>query len=162
MRFIGKTEAKLDSKGRVFLPATFRKELQGSTADKLVLRKDVFSDCLVLYTDDVWNNQMETLRNKLNRWNKAHQQVFRQFVAEAEIVQREASGRILLPKRCMQSVNIDQNVMFIGMGDTIEIWPKPEEPTAFLDDNTFSYAIESLMAEDKRQTKENDQKEMEE
>ena len=73
MRFIGKTEAKLDSKGRVFLPATFRKELQGSTADKLVLRKDVFSDCLVLYTDDVWNNQMETLRNKLNRWNKAHQ-----------------------------------------------------------------------------------------
>ena len=102
MRFIGKTEAKLDSKGRVFLPATFRKELQGSTADKLVLRKDVFSDCLVLYTDDVWNNQMETLRNKLNRWNKAHQQVFRQFVAEAEIVQLDASGRILLPKRCMQ------------------------------------------------------------
>ena len=162
MRFIGKTDAKLDSKGRVFLPATFRKELQGSAAEKLVLRKDVFSDCLVLYPDNIWNDQMETLRSKLNRWNKAHQQVFRQFVAEAEIVQLDASGRILLPKRCIQAVNIMQDVVFVGMGDTIEIWPKLDESTGFMDDNAFSCAIESLMAEDKRQTKENDQNKKEE
>ena len=78
------------------------------------------------------------------------------------MVQLDASGRLLVPKRCLQSAHIQQDVEFVGMGDTIEIGPKPEEPTAFLDDNTFSYAIESLMAEDKRQTKGNDQKEMEE
>ena len=99
---------------------------------------------------------------KLNRWNKAHQQVFRQFVAEAEIVQLDASGRILLPKRCIQAVNIMQDVVFVGMGDTIEIWPKLDESTGFMDDNAFSCAIESLMAESEDTTKENDQNKKEE
>ena len=42
MRLIGNIEAKVDAKGRAFLPATFRKVLQASSEEKLVLRKDVF------------------------------------------------------------------------------------------------------------------------
>src|SRR5574344_2152153 len=86
MRFLGKTEARIDVKGRLFLPANFRKEFQGSHAEKLVLRKDVFNDCIVIYPEAVWNKQMESLRKRLNRWNKTHQQVFRQFISEAESV----------------------------------------------------------------------------
>ena len=56
MRFLGNIEAKMDAKGRAFLPAVFRKILQAGgsgTADadnslRLVLRKDVFQPCLVL------------------------------------------------------------------------------------------------------------------
>ena len=42
MRFLGNIEAKIDAKGRVFLPATFRKVLQAAGEESLVLRKDVF------------------------------------------------------------------------------------------------------------------------
>ena len=65
MRFIGNIEARTDAKGRVFLPAVFRKELQPVSDDGLVLRKDVFQPCLVLYPASVWNEQMDVLRSRL-------------------------------------------------------------------------------------------------
>ena len=46
MRFIGNIEAKSDSKGRVFLPACFRRILQEAGCEKVMLRKDVYQDCL--------------------------------------------------------------------------------------------------------------------
>ena len=49
MRFLGNIEAKTDAKGRAFLPASFRKILQVSGEENLVLRKDVFQPCLVVY-----------------------------------------------------------------------------------------------------------------
>lgn len=48
IRFLGNIEAKTDAKGRVFIPAGFRKQLQAASEERLVLRKDVFQDCLVL------------------------------------------------------------------------------------------------------------------
>lgn len=132
----------------MFLPASFRKELQGSSADRLVLRKDVFNDCLVIYPESVWNEQMDALRRKLNRWNKAHQQVFRQFVAEAEMAQLDASGRLLIPKRCLQAANIQQDVEFVGMGDTIEIWAKHNTEQPFMEAELFGKALEELMGGD--------------
>ena len=59
MRFLGHIEAKTDVKGRVFFPAVFRKVLQASGEENLVLRKDIFQDCLVLYPESVWNEQMD-------------------------------------------------------------------------------------------------------
>ena len=53
MRFLGNIEARTDSKGRVFLPATFRKVLQQEGVEHLVLRKDVHEKCLILYPDSV-------------------------------------------------------------------------------------------------------------
>ena len=42
MRFLGNIEAKLDSKGRVFLPASFRKSFSNDAAIKLVCAKMCF------------------------------------------------------------------------------------------------------------------------
>lgn len=53
MRFTGNIDAKTDAKGRVFLPAAFRKVLQGSGEEGLILRRDVFQRCLVLYPETV-------------------------------------------------------------------------------------------------------------
>ncbi|NLZ73905.1 MAG: cell division/cell wall cluster transcriptional repressor MraZ, partial [Bacteroidales bacterium] len=51
--FLGNFEAKVDAKGRVFVPAVFRKLLQQKEEEWLVLRKDIFQDCLVLYPGSV-------------------------------------------------------------------------------------------------------------
>ena len=153
MRFLGNIEAKIDVKGRAFLPATFRKVLQaggGDTGDadhsqRLVLRKDVFQACLVLYPESVWNEQMDLLRARLNRWNRQEQQVFRQFVSEVELVTLDGNGRFLIPKRYLRMAEIDQDIKFVGMGDTIEIWSSRKVEEQQMKPEDFGNALEQLM-----------------
>ncbi len=145
MRFLGNIEAKTDAKGRAFLPATFRKVLQGGGDERLVLRKDVFQPCLVLYPESVWNEQMDALRARLNRWNKQHQQVFRQFVSEVELLTLDGNGRFLIPKRYLRMADIIQDIKFVGMGDTIEIWSNKKAEEHQMKPEEFGQALEELM-----------------
>ena len=145
MRFLGNIEAKADSKGRVFLPAVFRKEIQQAEEVRLVMRKDVFEDCLVLFPESVWNQRLDALRQRLSEWNAVHQRVYRQYVSGVEIVTLDANGRFLIPKRYMQMAGINQDVMFIGMGDTIEIWSREKTATPFVEPADFRSQLEQLM-----------------
>lgn len=147
MRFLGNIEAKADAKGRAFLPATFRKVLQTGGEERLVLRKDVFQTCLVLYPESVWNEQMDSMRQRLNRWNKTQQQVFRQFVSDIELVSLDGNGRFLIPKRFQRMANIEQEIRFIGMGDTIEIWSNSEAEQQKMSAEDFGNALEELMTD---------------
>ena len=147
MRFLGNIEAKADAKGRAFLPATFRKVLQTGGEERLVLRKDVFQTCLVLYPESVWNEQMDSMRQRLNRWNKTQQQVFRQFVSDVELVSLDGNGRFLIPKRFQRMANIEQEIRFIGMGDTIEIWSNNEAEQQKMSAEDFGFALEELMTD---------------
>ena len=145
MRFLGNIEAKTDTKGRAFLPATFRKILQAAGEERLVMRKDIHQPCLVLYPESVWNEQMDALRQRLNRWNKQHQQVFRQYVSEVEVLTLDGNGRFLIPKRYLRMASIEQDIKFIGMGDTIEIWSKQLIDQSQMQPEEFGLTIENLM-----------------
>jgi len=151
MRFLGNSEAKTDAKGRVFLPAIFRKQLQAAAEECLIMRKDTFQDCLVLYPESAWNEQMNELRERLNRWNKEHQMIFRQFVSDVEIITLDASGRFLIPKRYQKLANIEQDVRFIGMDDTIEIWSKETADKPFMNPEDFEKGLEDIMGMPKRE-----------
>ncbi|SFU51327.1 MraZ protein [Porphyromonadaceae bacterium KHP3R9] len=146
MQFLGNIEAKADAKGRIFVPAVFRKRLQGADEDFLVLRKDIFQDCLVLYPGSVWENEIETLRSRLNKWNREQQQVFRQFVLDAERLEMDASGRILIPKRYLVLVGIESDVRFLGVDNTIEIWAKEKLEKPLVDPTEFSARLQELMS----------------
>lgn len=145
MKFIGTTEAKVDSKGRVFLPAMFRRVLASSlknngeegVKDKtgsaevknssggemsLIMRKDLFEDCLVLYTEQTWEQRMNELTSRLSVWSRHDQALKRRFSADAEWLTLDNNGRMLLPKRYLKMAGIEGEVTFIGMDDTIEIW----------------------------------------
>ena len=147
MRFLGNIEAKTDAKGRVFLPAAFRKVLQASGSETLVLRKDIFQDCRVLYPESVWNEQMDALRSRLNRYNAQHQQIFRQFVLDVESVTLDGNGRFLISKRHLSMAGIQQDVKFIGKGDTIEIWAGGRVEESQMSNEAFGQALESIMAQ---------------
>lgn len=151
VQFLGNIEAKTDSKGRVFLPAVFRKQLQTAAEEKLVLRKDVYQPCLVLYPESVWFATQAQLRNRLNRWNAHQQAIFRQFVSDAEVVIPDGNGRILLPKRLQQLVGIKNDVRFIGVDDTIEIWAKEIADEPFLNAEEFSSALENILGKEENQ-----------
>lgn len=149
MRFLGNIEAKTDSKGRAFLPSVFRKTLQASGEESLVLRKDVFQDCLVLYPEFVWNDQLDYLRSRLSRWNAEQQQIYRTFVADAVAITLDGNGRFLIPKRQMRLAHIDQAIRFIGMGDTIEIWSNEQESKALMPSDEFGRVLQGVLAQER-------------
>ncbi len=149
MRFLGNIEAKIDAKGRAFLPAAFRKMLLTEGEERLVMRKDVFQPCLVLYPESVWNEQMDTLRRRLNRWDKRQQQVFRSFVSEVELLSLDGNGRFLIGKRYQRMAAIEQDIKFVGMGDTIEIWSCQQAEQQQMTPEDFEAALEELMSERK-------------
>ena len=145
MRFLGNSEAKTDAKGRGFLPAVFRKQLHSAAEECLIMRKDTYQSCLVLYPESAWNEQMNELRARLNRWDPKHQMIFRQFVSDVEIITLDSNGRFLIPKRYLKLAHINQEVRIIGMDDTIEIWSKEAADCPFMEPEEFGRKLEEIM-----------------
>ena len=116
MRFLGNIEAKTDAKGRAFLPAVFRKVLNASGKSRWYCAKISFEPCLVLYPESVWNKRMDALRNRLSRWSRRDQMIYRQYVTDVEMITLDGNGRFLIPKRYLKMANIDQQIRFTGDG----------------------------------------------
>jgi MraZ protein len=148
MRFLGNIEAKTDAKGRVFLPSVFRKVLQASGEELLVLRKDIYQKCLVIYPESVWNEKVDMLKAQLKPWKPSHQQMLRQFISEAEAISLDGNGRFLISKRLQKSAEIDQDVQFIGMDNTIELWSPQQLKQILKNDEDFGKEFEDIMNTD--------------
>lgn len=147
MRFLGNIEAKTDAKGRAFLPAQFRKVLAASGEDTLVLRQDVFENLLVLYPGSVWNELMDSMRQRLSRWDRREQMAYRTFVSNVVEVVLDGSGRILIPRSFLEEAGIKQSIRFVGMGDTIEIWPG-DDGQPKMSKEEFGNVLQSIMTEE--------------
>lgn len=143
---IGNSDAKVDAKGRAFVPATFRRQLNDEKV--FILRRGLFNNCLVLFPEESWNNIIAVLREKLSRWNKKEDQIFRQFVSDADKIELEENGRMLIPKRLIKAIDIKQQIRFVGCDSTIEIWPSNEIEESYIAPEAFAAEIEQLMEED--------------
>ena len=148
MRFLGNIEAKTDAKGRVFLPSVFRKVLQTSGEELLVLRKDIYQKCLVIYPESIWNEKVDMLKAQLKPWKPSHQQMLRQFISEAEAISLDGNGRFLISKRLQKAAEIDQDVQFIGMDNTIELWSPQQLKQILKSDEDFGKEFEDIMNTD--------------
>ncbi|MFV0470968.1 MAG: division/cell wall cluster transcriptional repressor MraZ [Paludibacteraceae bacterium] len=123
--FIGKYEAKADTKGRIFIPSVYRKLLPEGGRERVVLREDPDNDCLVIYPEPVWNKKVETLQSTLDEWNPDDQMLLIQFVADAEWLDIDSQGRILIPKKTLELISLGNNeVLFVGMMDRFTLWGK--------------------------------------
>ena len=147
MRFIGDFSAKADAKGRVFLPAPFRKVLEAEKETRLILRGDLFQKCLVLYPEGLWNDMLNMLQAKLNRWNGQHQHLLRQFLEDAEVVELDRNGRFLINKRKLKFAGIAQDVRFLAVDDHIEVWDKSQFESVLSDTTTLGADLQNIMAE---------------
>lgn len=146
MRFLGNIVAKLDAKNRVFIPAAFRKQLLQDEGQKLYLRKDVFQNCITVYTFDVWEEELLNLRASLNRWEPEQQELYRQFMIDAEEVLPDSSGRILISKQLLNLVGIDSEVRFLGVDNTLEIWPKEALEKPRIEPEVFGQKMRELLS----------------
>jgi MraZ protein len=146
-KFIGNIDAKADAKGRVFVPATFRKTLQAAGESSLILRKDDRQNCLVLYPKNLWEKELELIREKLNKWNKEQQNLFRYISSQVEMLDMDANGRILIPKKYLQMANITHEVHFLGMSDNIELWNPAQLKKSLLSQEESEKSIDQFLAD---------------
>jgi len=144
LNFLGNIEAKLDNKGRVPVPAQFRKILQAAGVESLVLQKDIFQNCLTIHPPNVWEENVAEFRSRLSKWNAQHRQLLRQFV-DAERVDIDPSGRILISKRYLKELNIKTDVRFLGVDNIIEMWPKGSLEETIIPSEQFGQEIQQLM-----------------
>lgn len=144
MIFTGINDAKLDAKGRVFLPSDYRKQMAESDL-RFMLRRDVYQPCLVIYPYASWTAEVDSLRARLNRWDSRQAMMYRQFLAGAERMTLDAAGRFLIPKRLLQECGIDRSVRFMGIDDRIEVWAAEKAEQAFMNADEMAQAAQALL-----------------
>ena len=125
--FIGNIEARLDGKGRVFVPASYRKILAEMGSAHIIMRRDTDNECVIFYPEHVWQNKVNQLRSALDEWEPEDQMILMQFMSEAEILDMDSQGRVLLQKKHLEMIGAQQDILFVGMLDRFAIWT----PTVF-------------------------------
>ena len=143
--FIGEYTCKLDSKGRVILPSAFKKQMTGSDPERFVIKKDIFEKCLILYPYQEWERQTKNLRKKINPYKKEHNKFIRQLFKGMAEIMLDANNRLLIPKRLLDEVEVDKEVIMAGQDGKIEIWAKNLYEQIDLGNDEFAGMAENIM-----------------
>lgn len=120
--FLGSYTYTLDEKGRVSLPAPFRRE----AGDQRFVLLQVYAPALSLYPDSAWRDVEERLRGVLRNDPGARMWVLR-VVSSAVEVTPDSQGRILIPARLQEAADLKGQVLLVGAIDKVELW----NPNAF-------------------------------
>ncbi len=150
--FIGDYPCKIDDKGRVNLPSPFKKQMPTASEDRFVVRKDIFESCLVLYTLDDWNLQLEKIRSRINPYNREHNRFLRNFFMATAEVTLDSNSRMLIPRRLLEMAGISRDVVMAGQDGRIEIWPEESYGSASLPPGDFADLAERLLGGGTNQT----------
>ena len=143
--FIGDFQCKLDGKGRLVFPAAFKKVLNGQGQDRLVLRKDLFESCLVIYPYSEWEQELNRIRSKLNLYNREHSHFLRDFFKGSAELSLDTNGRILIPKRLLDLVGISKDVVLMGIDNKIEIWDLGKYEKQEVDSDELASMAEKIL-----------------
>jgi MraZ protein len=144
--FIGKYEAKADAKGRIFIPSAYRKLLPDGEKERVVIRKDAENDCLVVFPESIWNAKVEDFKSKLDEWNSVDQLLLMQFVSDAEWLDIDSQGRILISKKNLLAIGVENSdFLFVGMIDRFAIWCKSKYEQARMTPADFAALLKERM-----------------
>lgn len=120
--FIGEYICRADSKYRVVVPASFRRTMVLSGQTLFVLRRNIFERCIDLYPYDVWAEKVEKLRMELNLFDRKHLAFLREFCRGTLEVEMDTNGRVLLPRKMLEDIGIEKEMVFAAQDTTIQIW----------------------------------------
>ena len=112
----------IDAKGRLSLPAKFRKKLP----EELVVMVEPRKECLYVFSedgfDDYVENRLFAKKGGFDPLDAEHTELRRQIGEFADGVTVDGAGRINLSGRLCDEVGITREVELIGVGDHFEIW----------------------------------------
>ncbi len=139
--FMGEYRHSLDEKSRVIVPAKYHEQLGTS----FILTKGL-DGCLFIYPQTEWTSFEEKLK-ALPLTNTNARKFVRFFLAGAVECATDKQRRIIIPSHLKVYSDIEKDIVFIGMGNRIEVWSSQKWDTyndeAF-DACTLAEQMESL------------------
>jgi len=121
--FRGHFEHAIDAKGRTSLPSRFRDLLAEAHATHIVITKALFDPCLHLYPMRAWE-ELEAKIALLPQFDANVVAFRRRYVSAAVECELDKQGRLLVPPSLREHADLAKDVLFAGMGTTIELWSK--------------------------------------
>lgn len=122
VQLLGEFDCKLDTKGRMMVPSSLKKQLPNVDHEGLVINRG-FEKHLVIYPKKVWQGIVEEL-SKLNQYEKKTREFIRFFTRGATELTLDVSGRVNLPKSLLEFAGIEGEVVLVCQFDKIELWSK--------------------------------------
>lgn len=119
--FTGRHEVPVDDKGRIFVPAEFRKKLPPEADDMFVIAPSLFDPCLTVYPHHVWKEIAHQLL-LLPQTQPKTRETIRFIVSEAFEVKMDRQGRIGIPRRLLNRANINGQMLILGFLNKLEFW----------------------------------------
>jgi len=131
-RFRGEYHQKVDGKGRVSIPAHFRRVLESGDptwADNkcpefVIVYGDHRRQYLECYTISAINEVDDQIAG-LARGSLERRMLERLFSGQSQQTSVDETGRLVLPAKLRNKIGLTDEAFFIATGDTFQIW-KPE------------------------------------
>ncbi|MBQ3300706.1 MAG: division/cell wall cluster transcriptional repressor MraZ [Eggerthellaceae bacterium] len=118
----GEFRFKADAKGRVSLPASFRKVLP----EDLVVTLSPAKECLYVYVPEDFEAWVDGVFVKkfggYDDTDPNQAAVYRALNSRARDVQIDSAGRIMLPPEQRGETGIEKDVVIVGNGGRVEVW----------------------------------------
>jgi MraZ protein len=125
-QFVGTHQNRLDAKGRVSIPAPLRNQIKHADGIvRLMLRPSHKHPCIECWPPEVFEALSQPLQ-KLDMFSEAQDDLATALFADAWPVESDKEGRITLPDVLKQHAGLVENIVFMGLGGTFQIW----EPAA--------------------------------
>ena len=124
--FLSSYENKLDKKGRVSVPATFRSHLSSLGYNGFISYPSFNHSALEACSQDRIEKLSNTI-DSLNPFEEKRDYFATSILSESVNLQFDTEGRVSLTEKLLQHANIKDNILFVGLGKTFQIW----EPKTF-------------------------------
>ncbi len=118
--FTSEYECKLDTKGRLVLPAKVKTNLPDVSTNELVIRRG-FEPNLIVYPMIEYKKIHQKIAG-LSEFNAEQRKLKRNFFRSIAQVEMDSAGRILIPRLMLAHAHIEHEAKIIGMGNYLEIW----------------------------------------
>ncbi len=128
-RFRGESHHKVDAKGRVSIPASFRRVLEagdpnwqsGGNPELVIVYGDHRRKFLECYTMEAID-EVDAKIDALPRGSMERKMLQRMFHGQSFPTSVDETGRLVLPAKLRQKIELNDEAFFIAAGDTFQIW----------------------------------------
>ena len=99
----------------------------------------------MLYSIEDWDRQLEKIRGRINPYNREHNKFLRNFFKGTAELTLDANNRMLVPKKMLEIIGADRDVVLAGQDGRIEIWAADAYDKIDMSAEDFANLAEKLM-----------------
>ena len=119
--FLSSYENKIDKKGRVSVPATFRSHLNSMGYNGFISYPSFNHSALEACSQDRIEKLSNTI-DSLNPFEEKRDFFATSILSESENLQFDTEGRVSLSDKLLNHAKIKNNILFVGLGKTFQSW----------------------------------------